>query len=139
MTVASSPKLNGSRYINLFIIGFFRIIIIFCVQHQSYKASLRSVHLPSPLSRPSPEDTQLEDTDSHFHAALAHWRQLNLSPSFLRFADRVEGLAGSMGLLLFHWSEVVDAWVEAVRGDGGEGLAVFLELVWVLFFLLLLG
>jgi U3 small nucleolar RNA-associated protein 20 len=39
-------------------------------------------------------------TSSHFYASLTHWRQLNLSPAFLSFAGKAEGLSASMGMLL---------------------------------------
>lgn len=37
--------------------------------------------------------------DSHFHTTLAHWHQLNLSPSLLKFVDRVEGAWGCCCLI----------------------------------------
>ncbi|KAF8622933.1 hypothetical protein AX15_006611 [Amanita polypyramis BW_CC] len=98
-------------------------------KHQSYKESLKEVHLPSTLSQNHLENEDLEDTDSLFHSSLEHWRQLNLAPSFLDFAKKVDPLCLSMPLLLHNWREIVKLWVEAVSVADNEGLKALLDLL----------
>lgn len=56
-----------------------------------------------------------------------HWRELNLSPSFLSFSSKADGLSASMALLLHHWREVVQLWVDAMDASDEEGLKALLE------------
>ncbi|KAI0316099.1 hypothetical protein OF83DRAFT_1060885, partial [Amylostereum chailletii] len=97
-------------------------------QHQSYQASLKNVHLPSALVQSS-FDQDLPDDQSHFHEAIEGWRQLNLSPAFVRFASQTDGLSASMALLLHHWRDVVGYWIEAVKVADDEALSALLECV----------
>ncbi|KDQ13943.1 hypothetical protein BOTBODRAFT_33064 [Botryobasidium botryosum FD-172 SS1] len=100
--------------------------------YKSYSESLKSVHLPS-AALPSTFDEELSDTSSHFHNNLQHLRQLNLSPSFISFGNRVGGRCASMPLLLHNWREIAQEWMEAVdssKKDGaGDGYKPLLELM----------
>jgi U3 small nucleolar RNA-associated protein 20 len=69
----------------------------------------------------------VQDNESHFHEALDSWRQLNLAPAFLRFAQKVDLLSASMPLLLHNWREVVSLWLEALEVADDEGLRALLE------------
>ena len=62
-----------------------------------------------------------------FHSSLDHWRQLNLSPSFLEFARKVDPLCLSMPLLVHNWREIVNLWIEVVNVADDEGLKALLE------------
>lgn len=73
----------------------------------------------------------LQDDSSHFHNALEKWRELNLSPAFIKFADKAEPLSASMPLLVHHWREVVDAWFVAVDIADDEALKPLLECVYL--------
>lgn len=70
-----------------------------------------------------------QDNESHFHEALLDWRELNLAPAFVRFANRVDGLSASMALLVHHWKEIIDIWLEAVDNGDDEALKPLLECV----------
>ncbi|KDR69878.1 hypothetical protein GALMADRAFT_255731 [Galerina marginata CBS 339.88] len=97
-------------------------------KHQSYSQSLKEVHLPSAFKQ-SHLDHEVADNDSHFHEALEHWRQLNLAPSFLQFANKTTGLSASMPLLLHNWREIYDLWLEAFKSADDEGLRALLDLL----------
>jgi hypothetical protein len=71
----------------------------------------------------------LQDNDSHFHEALDHWRQLNLAPSFIKFAGKADGLSASMPLLLHNWRDIYTLWEEALKSADDEGLRALLEYV----------
>jgi U3 small nucleolar RNA-associated protein 20 len=58
---------------------------------------------------------------------LEHWRQLNLAPSFIKFANHVDPLSLSMPLLLHHWKDIVERWEEAMDSTNDEGLRALLE------------
>jgi U3 small nucleolar RNA-associated protein 20 len=62
--------------------------------------------------------------------ALDHWRQLNLAPSFIRFANKADSLSASMPLLLHNWKDVVDMWIEAFEVSDNEDLHPLLEYVY---------
>ncbi|KAJ7035036.1 armadillo-type protein [Mycena alexandri] len=79
-------------------------------KHQSYAKSLKEVHLPSALSQ-TPLDNDLEDHESHFYTSLEHWKQLNLSPGFIKFSQRAGPLSASMPLLLHNWQDIMQLWV----------------------------
>lgn len=96
-------------------------------RHQSYKASLKEVHLPSALKKTDVED-DIEETQSAFHEALNHWRELNLAPAFLKFASQTNELSLSMGLLLHNWQEIVDRWCDAMASANDEALKPLLDL-----------
>ncbi|KAJ7650292.1 armadillo-type protein [Roridomyces roridus] len=96
--------------------------------HQSYAKSLKEVHLPSALSQ-TPLDNDLQDHESHFYTSLEHWQQLNLAPSFIKFAHRVGPLSGSMPLLLHNWQEIIQLWVAALDDSDDEGLLAVLDLL----------
>lgn len=70
-----------------------------------------------------------QDNNSHFHEALDHWRQLNLSPAFLRFAGQADPLSASMPLLLHNWREITDLWTAALDASDDEALRALLEYV----------
>ncbi|EEB91024.1 hypothetical protein MPER_10690, partial [Moniliophthora perniciosa FA553] len=89
---------------------------------------LKDVHLPSALSGKSKLDQELEDTQSHFYEALIHWQQLNLSPSYVKFAQKAGPISASLPLLLHNWKEIVGLWVEALDSSDDEGLKALLEL-----------
>ncbi|TFY67729.1 hypothetical protein EVJ58_g1435 [Rhodofomes roseus] len=95
-------------------------------KHQSHKDTLKEVHLPSALVQ-SKFEHDIADTDSHFYEALNHWRELNLSPSFVKFAHASDGLSASMPLLLHNWQAVVDLWLDALVSADDEGLKALLE------------
>ncbi|KAI0667028.1 hypothetical protein C8Q78DRAFT_412634 [Trametes maxima] len=96
-------------------------------RHQSYKASLKEVHLPSALQQ-TKFDHEVADNDSHFHGALLQWQELNLAPAFLKFARDADPLSASMPLLLHNWKEVVELWLEALGKSDDEGLKALLDL-----------
>ncbi|KAJ6576400.1 hypothetical protein DFH09DRAFT_1451514, partial [Mycena vulgaris] len=97
-------------------------------QHQSYAKSLKDVHLPSALSQ-TPLDNDLEDHESHFYTSLEHWKQLNLAPGFIKFAQRAGPLSASMPLLLHNWQEIMQLWVVALDESDDEGLRAVLDLL----------
>lgn len=68
-----------------------------------------------------------QDNESHFHESLEHWRQLNLAPSFIIFADNASPLSLSMPLLLHHWKEIIVHWEAAMDSTNDEGLRALLE------------
>jgi U3 small nucleolar RNA-associated protein 20 len=68
-----------------------------------------------------------QDNDSHFHEALDHWRQLNLAPGFIRFANKADSLSASMPMLLHNWREIIDLWVGALETSDDEGMRALLE------------
>ncbi|KAG2115669.1 armadillo-type protein [Suillus cothurnatus] len=78
-------------------------------KHQSYKKSLKEVHLPSALDL-TKFDHDISDNESHFYLALQQWRQLNLSPAFVQFANKVDSLSISMPILLHNWKEIIALW-----------------------------
>ncbi|TBU52202.1 hypothetical protein BD310DRAFT_784738, partial [Dichomitus squalens] len=96
-------------------------------KHESYKDTLKSVHLPSALDQ-TKFDQELTDTDSHFHEALLHWQDLNLAPAFLKFARDADPLSASMPLLLHNWKEILEQWFEALAKSDDEGLRAILDL-----------
>ncbi|TFK50804.1 hypothetical protein OE88DRAFT_1680621 [Heliocybe sulcata] len=97
-------------------------------KHQSYNESLKDVHLPSALEQ-SKFDREIPDGSSHLHETIDHWRQLNLSPAFLSFANRVDGLSASMPLLLHHWKDIVDLWTTALDQSDDEGVVALADLL----------
>lgn len=113
------------------------------MQHQSYQAAVKEVHLPSPLTRnvvdldiPVSNKWNLaqptlicskQDDESHFRIAIDDWRQSNLSPTFLKFATKAEPLAMSMALLLHNAPELLSLWIEAVGEPDDEALQPLLE------------
>ncbi|KAM5545238.1 hypothetical protein V8D89_001349 [Ganoderma adspersum] len=96
-------------------------------KHESYKDTLKGVHLPSALNQ-TKFDLELSDTDSHFHEALLHWQELNLAPAFLKFARDADPLSASMPLLLHNWKEIVELWFGALEESDDEGLRAILDL-----------
>ncbi|PIL29525.1 hypothetical protein GSI_08333 [Ganoderma sinense ZZ0214-1] len=96
-------------------------------KHESYKDTLKGVHLPSALNQ-TKFDQELADTDSHFHEALLHWQELNLAPAFLKFARDADPLSASMPLLLHNWKEIVEIWFGALEESDDEGLRAILDL-----------
>ncbi|KAK0476052.1 armadillo-type protein [Armillaria novae-zelandiae] len=97
-------------------------------KYQSYSKSLKDVHLPSALEQ-SKRDYDFEDSESHFRDALSHWRQLNLSPSFITFANKASSLSASLPLLLHNWHEVVELWISALKSSDDEGFKALLDLL----------
>ncbi|KAI9456481.1 hypothetical protein HD554DRAFT_1994338, partial [Boletus coccyginus] len=95
-------------------------------QHQSYAESLRDVHLPSALDL-TKFDHEISDNESHFYVSLQQWRQLNLSPSFVQFANKADPLSLSMPLLLHNWRGIVELWMSAVDAADDEALRALLE------------
>ncbi|KAG6830801.1 hypothetical protein H0H92_014650 [Tricholoma furcatifolium] len=97
------------------------------------------VHLLPAYEQPQPflleeenENDELSSANgSTFYAALTHWRQLNLSPVFLRFAEKVDSLSASMPLFLLNWERIVQIWVDAMSEEDneGEGARVLLDLM----------
>ena len=71
----------------------------------------------------------IKDDESHFHEAIDDWRQLNLSPAFLRFANKADLLSLSMPLLLHNWREIVELWLSALEDADDEALKALLESV----------
>ncbi|KZT64878.1 hypothetical protein DAEQUDRAFT_769307 [Daedalea quercina L-15889] len=96
-------------------------------KYQSHKETIKQVHLPSALAQNNFDD-DIADNDSHFHEVLNHWRELNLSPSFVKFAHAADGLSASMPLLLHNWRVVVDLWLEALDSADDEGLKALLDM-----------
>ncbi|KAF8608156.1 hypothetical protein BDV93DRAFT_486731 [Ceratobasidium sp. AG-I] len=94
---------------------------------RSYEAQLRDVHAPTKVA-PLTAEHNVEDTQSHFQVSLDQWRQLNLSPTFVAFANRAEPLSGSLAMLLHHWEEIVQIWVDAVASSDEEGSKPLIEL-----------
>lgn len=72
---------------------------------------------------------ETQENDSLFHVSLIDWRELNLSPAFVRFAGKADGLSTSMAMLLHNWKEIVDLWLEAVDSADDEALKPLLECV----------
>ncbi|KAG8773851.1 U3 snoRNP protein [Ceratobasidium sp. 428] len=94
---------------------------------RSYEAQLRDIHAPSKVA-PLTSEQHVEDNQSHFQVSLDQWRQLNLSPSFLAFAGRVENLSGSFAMLLHHWEELVRLWMDTVASSDEEAFKPLIEL-----------
>ncbi|KAG1788657.1 armadillo-type protein [Suillus plorans] len=97
-------------------------------KHQSYKKSLKEVHLPSALDL-TKFDHDISDNESHFYLALQQWRQLNLSPAFIQFANKVDSLSISMPILLHNWKDIVDLWKSALDASDNEALIALLDLL----------
>ncbi|KAG2158692.1 armadillo-type protein [Suillus bovinus] len=97
-------------------------------KHQSYKKSLKEVHLPSALDL-TKFDHDISDNESHFYLALQQWRQLNLSPAFVRFANKVDSLSISMPILLHNWKDIIDLWKGALDASDNEALIALLDLL----------
>ncbi|KAI0090560.1 armadillo-type protein [Irpex rosettiformis] len=97
-------------------------------KHQSYKETLKQVHLIPAIAQTQAE-YDLSDTDSHFHTALQDWRELSLAPPFVRFANKADGLSASIALLVHHWKEIIDLWLEAVESADDEALKPLLDLL----------
>ncbi|OBZ65821.1 U3 small nucleolar RNA-associated protein 20 [Grifola frondosa] len=95
-------------------------------KHESYKDTLKEVHVPSALDQ-TKFDHEIVDSDSHFHEALDHWKELNLSPAFLKFAHDSDVLSASMPLLLHNWREIMDLWFGALDAADDEALKALLE------------
>ena len=68
-----------------------------------------------------------QDNESHFYVSLQQWRQLNLSPSFIQFANKADPLSLSMPLLLHNWRGIVELWLSAVDAADDEALRALLE------------
>ena len=68
-----------------------------------------------------------QDNQSHFYVSLQQWRQLNLSPAFVQFANKVDPLCVSMPLLLHNWREVTELWQAAIVTAEDEALRALLE------------
>ncbi|KAG9082647.1 U3 snoRNP protein, partial [Ceratobasidium sp. UAMH 11750] len=94
---------------------------------RSYEAQLRDIHAPS-KAVPLTSEQHVDDTQSHFQVSLEQWRQLNLSPSFISFANKVENLSGSLAMLLHHWEEIVRLWVDAIASTDEEAFKPLIEL-----------
>ncbi|KAG8824346.1 U3 snoRNP protein, partial [Serendipita sp. 399] len=92
-------------------------------------SQIKDVHLPSPFASNGVEQANIEDDQSYFYAALDHWKQLNLSPSFLRYVKVSEPLSSTLALLLHHWEEVVDLWVDAMKDGDLESKQPLLDLM----------
>lgn len=97
-------------------------------KHQSYKKSLKEVHLPSALDL-TKFDHDISDNESHFYLALQQWRQLNLSPAFVQFANKVDSLSISMPILLHNWKEIIALWNGALDASDNEALIALLDLL----------
>ncbi|KAF4598878.1 U3 snoRNP protein [Pleurotus pulmonarius] len=97
-------------------------------KHKSYNDSLREVHLPSALAQTELEH-KIGENGSQFYESLQHWKQLNLSPSFLQYANLVEPLSASMPLLLHNWRDIVKLWLDALASSNDEGLKPLLDLM----------
>lgn len=70
--------------------------------------------------------------------SLQQWRQLNLSPSFVQFANKADPLSLSMPLLLHNWRGIVELWMSAVDAADDEALRALLEYAYVRLALVLL-
>ncbi|KAF7316852.1 DRIM domain-containing protein [Mycena chlorophos] len=97
-------------------------------KHQSYTDSLKDVHVPSVLSQ-TPLEGDLQDHESHFYTSLDHWQQLNLAPSFIKFAQRARPLSASLPLLLHNWRELIELWVVALDESDDEASLAILDLL----------
>ncbi|KAI0782968.1 armadillo-type protein [Abortiporus biennis] len=97
-------------------------------KHQSYQDSLREVHLPSALQQKAFND-DIEENSSHFHEALEHWRELNLSPAFIQFASKADALSASLPLLLHNWQQIIELWMGAISAADDEALKAVLDLL----------
>ncbi|KAF6761034.1 hypothetical protein DFP72DRAFT_1002832 [Ephemerocybe angulata] len=97
-------------------------------RHQSYNQQLKDVHLPSTFQQ-TQYDQDIGDNDSHFHEALDHWRQLNLSPGFIQFVNQADSMSASMPLLLHNWREIIEIWITAMESSDDEGLRALLDLL----------
>ncbi|KAF5369330.1 hypothetical protein D9758_002676 [Tetrapyrgos nigripes] len=98
-------------------------------KYKSYNKALKDVHLPSALSTQSKLDLELADTESHFYTRLNDLQQLNLSPSFIKFAKQAGTLSASLPLLLHNWKEIVDLWLSTLTSSDEEGLLAILDLL----------
>ena len=63
----------------------------------------------------------------HFFEAIEHWKQLNLSPTFVQFATDVLSMSASMPLLVHHWSDIIQLWLRALDNADDEALVALLE------------
>ncbi|KAF8270231.1 armadillo-type protein [Lactarius quietus] len=97
-------------------------------KHRSYQATLKDVHLPSALTQ-SKFDNDIEDDGSHFFVAIEHWRQLNLSPAFIRFAADAADMSASMPLLVHHRKDIIQLWLSALDSADDEALVALLDLM----------
>ncbi|KAI5120165.1 hypothetical protein M0805_008432 [Coniferiporia weirii] len=97
-------------------------------KHQSYNEQLKDVHAPAVLSR-TKVDEALEDEACLFHGALSHWMQLNLSPTFIQFAQKAFPLSQSLPLLVHSWREITDLWLEYAEKSDDEALKALFDLM----------
>ncbi|KAF6761032.1 U3 snoRNP protein Utp20 [Ephemerocybe angulata] len=97
-------------------------------RHQSYNQQLKGVHLPSTFQQ-TQYDQDIGENGSHFHEALDHWRQLNLSPGFIQFVNQADSMSASMPLLLHNWREIIEIWITAMESSDDEGLRALLDLL----------
>lgn len=97
-------------------------------KHRSYQATLKDVRLPSALTR-SNFDNDIGDDGSHFFGAIEHWRQLNLSPAFVKFAAESADISASMALLVHHWRDIIQLWLSALDNADDEALVALLDLM----------
>lgn len=58
--------------------------------------------------------------------------QLNLSPSFISFAQKALPLSQSLALLVHSWREVKDLWVDCAKKSDDEALRALFEYVYAL-------
>ncbi|KAH9485782.1 U3 small nucleolar RNA-associated protein 20 [Psilocybe cubensis] len=97
-------------------------------QKQAIERAMNDMDVDEPMDV-VPQVKRFKDNDSHFHEALDHWRQLNLSPSFIQFAKSADGLSASMPLLLHNWRDIYALWLEAFKSADDEGLRALLDLL----------
>ncbi|TCD65551.1 U3 snoRNP protein [Steccherinum ochraceum] len=97
-------------------------------KYQSYQATLKEVHPRTALNQ-NAFNQEISDNSSHFAEAIDQWRELNLTPAFIKFADSAAELSGSMALLLHNWERVVEKWLLAVESADDEALKALLSLL----------
>lgn len=76
----------------------------------------------------------IQDNTSHFHTHLEQIRQLNLAPSFVKYADQVYSISESLPLLLHNWKHITESWIFASQAagetkDDGEAYKPLLQYV----------
>ena len=79
------------------------------------------------ISSKASDQSPLQNDGSHFFGAIEHWRQLNLSPAFVRFAADVSDISASMPLLIHHWKDIIQLWLSVLDNADDEALVALLE------------
>ncbi|QLQ80371.1 hypothetical protein HG537_0D03720 [Torulaspora globosa] len=66
---------------------------------------------------------------SHFLASFEHWKEINLSAEFGRFADKVENLVQTLPQILYHDEKIFDSLISSIEKHDEYSLEPLLDLL----------